>query len=222
MSNTKEFKAFEALEAELLQGVEDAQADLDEAKETLKMFNIVASRVGFKKAKTRSSLGRPKKEALTEAKKKVLAAKAETKAKPKTKTKSNTKTKPKKSNIAAGRRAVADGLRPSLKEAMVKVMGNKAMGAADVLMALEDRDWVPNAAKPQQYISCTFSSSKDIFERVEGKRGIYKVKDGAVFSKKPTKKGNGKKAKKGAKVSDKELANLGIQKGAVQANPFND
>jgi hypothetical protein len=83
---------------------------------------------------------------------------------------------PKKSpNVVAGRRAVALGLRPPLKEAIAKVMGNKAMGAADILEALEDRNWVPDAAKPQQYISCTLSSAKDIFERVEGQRGLYKV-----------------------------------------------
>lgn len=74
---------------------------------------------------------------------------------------------------AEGRRAVARGDRPPLREAMAVVMGDGSMTSADVVAALEARGWGPNADDPRQYISYMLSSSKDTFDRVE--RGVYRV-----------------------------------------------
>lgn len=128
------------------------------------------------------------------------------------------------SNAAEGRRAVARGDRPPMKEAMATVMGKQQMGAADVVAGLEKKGWMPNAEDPQQYVSYMLSSNKDVFERVE--RGLYKVRDGVEFGKKKA-KGEAKpaaapKANAGSKKStDEELKDLGISKGAnVASNPF--
>ena len=87
----------------------------------------------------------------------------------------------KKSNNRAtqGRRDVAKGLRPSLKDSMTQVMGSKVMNASDVYEGLKAKGWLPNSNDPRQYISYSLSSFKDRFERIEGKRGYYRVKAGA-------------------------------------------
>lgn len=72
-----------------------------------------------------------------------------------------------------GRRAVAEGDRPPVKEAMATVMGDRAMRSPEIVAALEARGWLPNSENPQQYISFMLSSSIDVFERVE--RGVYRV-----------------------------------------------
>jgi hypothetical protein len=138
------------------------------------------------------------------------------------------------SNAAEGRRAVARGDRPTMKEAIATVIGKATMGAAEVVEGLEKRDWVPNAAKIQQYVSFLLSNNKDVFERIG--HGQYKVRDGATFTKSskskkstpstqtqtaasPTPK---KKAKSdNNKSTDEELNDLGIPTGAnVSSNPF--
>lgn len=82
-----------------------------------------------------------------------------------------------------GRRDVAAGHRPSLKDAMTQVMGGKVMNASEVYEGLKAKNWLPNSNDPRQYISFSLSSFKDRFERVEGKgRGFYKVKAGAAAS----------------------------------------
>lgn len=129
------------------------------------------------------------------------------------------------SNAAEGRRAVARGDRPPMKEAMATVMGKATMEAPAVVEGLKKRGWTPNARDPQQYVSYMLSSNKDVFERVE--RGHYKVREGVVFGKKKAKNGTGDTAPKkaaaatpGTKTTDEHLGDLGIGKGNVSANPF--
>jgi hypothetical protein len=98
-----------------------------------------------------------------------------------------------------GRRDVAAGHRPSLKDAMTQVAGNKDVNASDIYEALKAKNWLPNSNDPRQYISYSLSSFKDRFERVESKgRGFYKVRAGAAT--------NGTTgAAKAAKVETKEV-----------------
>lgn len=156
-----------------------------------------------------------------------LAAKAPVKkvAAKKTAAKKATKTPAKKaakesagvSNATEGRRAVARGDRPPLKEAMATVMGKSTMGAAEILAGLEKKGWMGNAKGPQQYVSYMLSSNKDVFERVG--RGQYRVRDGAVLSKKPknaeapAKKASSKKSSTDAELSD-------LMGPGVASNPF--
>jgi hypothetical protein len=77
---------------------------------------------------------------------------------------------------AEGRRAVARGDRPPLKEAMAIVSGNDKVTSLTVVNRLKDKGWLPNAANPRSYISYMFSSNKDVFENV--RRGVYRVVEG--------------------------------------------
>lgn len=152
--------------------------------------------------------------------KKAKAKKVSKKAAPKAKGKTNT------SNAAEGRRAVARGDRPPMKEAMVTVMGGpggKPFDAASIVEGLEKRGWMPQSKDPQQYISYMLSSNKDTFERVG--RGQYTVRAGATKAapkktrlKKPAEAKTAKAPTNGE--VDKELGDLGITEGNVAANPF--
>lgn len=84
-------------------------------------------------------------------------------------------------STAEGRRAVAEGRRPPIKDAISKVMGNRTMAIVDVFNGLKEKGWLPNSNEPRQYISYLLSTSKDRFERApNGGRGIYRVKSGAT------------------------------------------
>lgn len=82
-----------------------------------------------------------------------------------------------------GRRAVARGQRPSLKEAILTVMGDKTLHASDVHDALAAKGWLPDAADPRTYIGHVLSTLSDpqsegdyAFERVTEKgRGYYRA-----------------------------------------------
>lgn len=101
------------------------------------------------------------------------------------------------SAVAAGRRAVASGERPKLADAMWLVMGEENMNSAQVIDALTAKDWMPNATKPQSYISFVLSANKDKFARVE--RGVYKRIEGAGPEQAPAASpGKTKKAAKAA------------------------
>lgn len=128
-----------------------------------------------------------------------------THAKPGPKPKAQAAAKSVKGNSRAtqGRRDVAKGLRPSLKESMTQVMGSKTMNASEVFEGLKAKDWLPNSSDPRQYISYSLSSFKDRFERVESKgRGFYKVRAGASAS--PNGNGGPAKAAKAAKAEKNE------------------
>jgi hypothetical protein len=99
-------------------------------------------------------------------------------------------TKVKGNNRATqGRRAVAQGLRPPIKKAMIEVMGKKTMNASEMYEALKAKNWLPDSSDPRAYISYLFSSLKESFERVEGKgRGYYRQRDVATTTAKTEKK----------------------------------
>lgn len=105
------------------------------------------------------------------------AAKKAPKASPKRKKTKRRKRKPDpegQARAAEGRRIVARGERPPMKEAMTTVMGRRTMGAADIVEGLAKRNWLPTSNDPQQYISYMLSSNKDTFERIS--RGQYRVR----------------------------------------------
>lgn len=77
---------------------------------------------------------------------------------------------------ARGRAEVKAGLRPTIKEAMTQVMGDKTMNAAEIYDLLKDKGWLPSANDPRGYIAYLLSSFKDRFERMQDKgRGYYRV-----------------------------------------------
>jgi len=135
------------------------------------------------------------------------------------------------SAAAEGRRAVARGDRPTIREAVARVMGTKVMGSADIVAGLTKKGWLPGAKDPRTYCLYTLSDNKDVFERVE--RGRYKVRAGVVFE-----NGKLKKAPKSPKAAAKPknnkpatpkkseaavqagLNDLGIGDDNVAANPF--
>lgn len=119
-------------------------------------------------------------------------AKASTKATQPAKVKKVAKAAPKKPAVAAkakNHKAVAktkttaskpgpkpgskrEGV-PSLIKAIQIVMGRKTLNADQVHEALKAKTWLPNSSDPIGYIRYTLSKNKDIFLRVEGKRGHY-------------------------------------------------
>lgn len=114
-------------------------------------------------------------------------------------------------NAAEGRRQVATGLRPTLKEAMVLVMGNKTMNADAVVAALDKKKWLPASSDHRQYLSFMLSNNcPETFTRTS-KRGFYKVQSKAKEAAPSAKSGNGKKSnaknkgkgKKGAQAKGK-------------------
>lgn len=111
-------------------------------------------------------------------------------------------------SAAEGRRAVARGDRPVLKDAMEQVMGRHEMSADEVILGLQAKGWLPNSGNPKQYISYMLSSTKDVFEPV--RRGIYRVLPSIAAA---AKKSNGHKGH-----TDDKLESLGLSN--VEGNPF--
>ena len=127
-------------------------------------------------------------------------SKAKTKGK---KSATNSVTDASRKNAAEGRRAVATGERPSLKDAMVLVMGPKAMDAQGVVDALTKKKWLPASSDHRQYISFMLSSNcPETFERTET-RGFYRVAKGAF--KKVQARERARKAELEAQQSLREL-----------------
>lgn len=78
---------------------------------------------------------------------------------------------------AEGRRQIARGERPPLKEAIKRVMGSKRMSLAKLMLGLDLNKWSPLSATPQkarEYVAQLISHNPDDFEVVE--RGVYRVK----------------------------------------------
>ena len=80
-----------------------------------------------------------------------------------------------------GRKPRADG-KPKLKDGIRMVMGRSTMNAGEILEGLKAKSWMPESNNPQQYISTILSSNSDMFERIQNRRGYYKVKAGNVVS----------------------------------------
>ncbi|MGH7295224.1 MAG: hypothetical protein ACRELB_09835, partial [Polyangiaceae bacterium] len=70
--------------------------------------------------------------------------------------------------------------RPPIKRAMMEVMARETMSAKEVNGALQAKGWLPDSSEPRAYVSYLLSSLKDTFERVEGKPGCYRVRDGVT------------------------------------------
>jgi hypothetical protein len=84
---------------------------------------------------------------------------------------------PNNNRAAVGRREVADGRRPKIRDAMVTVMGTNIMNALSIYEDLKVRDWLPNSSNPRAYIAYLLSSFSETFERVPSKgRGYYRVR----------------------------------------------
>lgn len=183
-------KAREELAADL----KAKQAAADEAKDKLTKFDsIFGSAAPAKKkpgpkpkAATEAAPAKPKGKPGPKPKGKPAA---ETPAKPKGKpgpkpkaekaSKGETSKAAGKSRAAEGRRAVARGERPPIKQAMAQVMGGDTCNPAMVAERLAAKGWTPAAADPKTYCGYMLSSNKDMFERVPAKgRGFYRVKDG--------------------------------------------
>ena len=115
------------------------------------------------------------------------------------------------SPAAEGRRAVAEGLRPPIKEALAKILGGKTMSIDEIFDGLKAKSWLPNSSDPRQYISYLLSTSKTRFERVASAgRGFYRVKtDEAKVEKAKPEKTNGK-ADASTMSMDEVLANAGV------------
>lgn len=80
-----------------------------------------------------------------------------------------------------GRRDVAEGKRPSLRDAVIKVMGNRVMSKDEVYEALKAKGWLPNSNQPLTYVGYTLSGTKltdgkHLFERAAKGRGYYQVR----------------------------------------------
>ncbi len=135
--------------------------------------------------------GRPRKEP-TEAPKKKGGRPRKTDATPPKKPGRPAKAK---LRAAAGRAAVARGDRPSIKEAVRTVMGDKTLNANEILELVKARNWTPDSNDPKTYIAYILSATKAYFERVPSKgRGYYKVRKEALP------KGNGKAKAEAPKV----------------------
>lgn len=126
---------------------------------------------------------------------------------------------------AQGRRDVAEGKRPSLRDAVIKVMGNRAMSKAEVFDALKAKGWLPNSDKPLTYIGYTLSSTKcreddkHLFARVPEKgRGFYRVRpDLATLTAQTPKAKPGPKAK-AAKVEEVRMTPLPTNGASASAD----
>ena len=139
------------------------------------------------------------------------------------------------SNVAAGRRAVARGDRPPMKEAIALIMGDKETEIGEVVAALEKKGWLPNTPHPRPYVNCFLANSKDVFERVS--RGKYKVIVPSLKKEKaqstnsaatpaatpaPAAKKSGNNVGKSNKNLDEDVRNFMTSKdGNVMPNPFN-
>lgn len=93
----------------------------------------------------------------------------------------------KPSRAAQGRREVASGKRPPIKDVIAKVLGKRVMHANTVYEAIKEKGQLPNSGDPRGYIGYLLSASKvtisrggkdvevPLFERVHEKgRGFYK------------------------------------------------
>jgi hypothetical protein len=143
--------------------------------------------------------------------------------------------KPVKATKAAKPVKTPRGDKPSLHEAIYKVMGNKTMNAEAVLAVLKEKGWAPNAQNQKGYVAYMLSSKKNLFARAQDKgRGFYKriekaaeakaeakpeAKPEAKAAAKPEAKPEAKPAKNNQK-DEQILAELGVKTSAVAENPF--
>lgn len=169
--------------------------------------------------KTTAKAEKATKKTAKKAEKVVEVKKADSKT-PKTKTPKAKGKRATQSLAAEGRRAVAEGKRPPIKDAIAKVMGTKTMSIDDIFEGLKAKTWLPNSSEPRQYIAYLLSTSKDRFERVASAgRGFYRAKSGDTKAEPVAK--TAPKAEPVAKTenhttsTDEILANAGVLGNAV-------
>ena len=192
-TNSKKRAELEAQVNAAEQAVREASAAFDAAKDRLRAYDEVYADVlrdlGQRPA-AKAAPAKPVKPVKAAPKAKPVKAAKPAKVKP-------AKVKPakaaKKAAASKGhvtnqqaienRRAVARGERPTLRNAMIKVMGTKTLNAGQVLKALEDKGWAPDAKNARSYTSYMLSSNKDHFTPVpDAGRGFYKVIEGVKDS----------------------------------------
>jgi hypothetical protein len=187
--HVKEVQQAAKVEADLKTRIEKLVPQYNEAKtvsktaqDRLAKFDAVYGvDMGIKKGETKAAAPvkveakaavPAKKAAKTPAKKAAKAAPAKAKAAP---------AKTLNRRATAGRRAVAEGLRPTIRVAIATVMGEKTMNAAEIVPLLEQKGWQADTSDQKTYIGYMLSQNKETFERVEGKgRGFYRVKPNVV------------------------------------------
>lgn len=90
---------------------------------------------------------------------------------------------PKKTpNNLRGLAEVRSGKRPSLKQALSKVLGQGAYDLDGIMSRLEKRGWLPSSHNPRKYVGETLSKEKALF--VRGPDGLYRSKTAAPKRKK--------------------------------------
>lgn len=167
MSDNIEMKLRESLQQDLEikeAALVDLQQEIHDIKGKIAKFDEVFGTGPTTKASTRTG-GRKPRVATGRKAQPVKAAKAPSAPKQKN-----------NSRAAEGRREVAENKRPKIREAMCTVMGNNIVNGNHVYEALKDRGWLPNSNEPRTYIGYLLSSMKDTFERIEGRRGYYRVR----------------------------------------------
>lgn len=180
-----------------------------------------AAAVVAKPAKVKAAAKPVKAKAAAKVKPAKAAKKAIVKAAKAAKPKAAPKAKGAAANsISAGRRAVANGDRPKLVDAIAIVMGEETLSAGPILERLVARGWQPGASNPQSYISFTLTSNPDSFKR--GKRGEYSVKSPKKFEEVAAKFKSGKaaaapKAAKAAKAPKAAKAKVAGSKKSGKA-----
>ena len=189
-----------------------AKATVKKAKAKAKK-KVAKAKKKVAKAKAKKKVAAkatPKKKVAAKAKKKV-AAKAKATTKATTKSASNSVTEASRKNAAEGRRSVATGERPPLKQAMATVMGNKTLNADAVVDALRKKKWLPASSDHRQYISFMLSNNcPETFTRTS-KRGWYKVVNKAEAAAPSAKSGNSKKSNAKGKGKSKGKGKKGAQ-----------
>lgn len=175
-----------------------------------------ATKKTAKKAKAKAKAAAAPKAAK---KKTAKATKKTAKAAAKSGKKGSKKASKAATNAAAeGRRAVARGDRPPLKNALERAMGNKGdFKVDDAIKELTAKNWMPNTKNPREYIGYILSSNNDLFERVSW--GVYRVKTTKAAAAPKNGKSEETKAKP-AVQTEKELASLGIGATEAAGNPF--
>ena len=81
-----------------------------------------------------------------------------------------------------GRQEVLEQKRPTLRQALLSVLGNATMNITTLMGGLEAKGWLPRSRKPREQVAASLSQMKKVgstdlqFERVPTKgRGFYRV-----------------------------------------------
>ncbi len=218
--------------------VRSAAAELQSAREAVKTAEAKQQKYDhmLKMEQGDSTKAKPGPKAAPAAKKTAVKAKPgpkpkAAKAKPGPKPKAaKAKAAPKKSasvsRAAQGRREVASGKRPPIKEVISKVLGKRVLHANEVYEAIKAKGQLPNSGDPRAYIGYLLSASKTtvtragkdvevpLFERVHEKgRGFYKNRGVAVS------KGASKPAPAAKKAAKPAAKPAPAKKTAAKAEP---